>query len=97
MEPDAKVTARRVVVEGRVQGVFFRATAAEVAARLGVRGWIANRADGAVEALLEGPTRAVEEMVAWCNDGPPRAHVDRVTATLVPATGALEFEVRVHP
>ena len=91
------MTARHLVIEGRVQGVFFRASAAEVAAGLGLAGWIANRPDGSVEALVEGPTRAVEEMVAWCNDGPPRAHVERVTATLVPVTGASQFEVRAHP
>ena len=96
-EPGAKPTARHLVIEGRVQGVMYRASAAEVAVRLGLTGWVANRLDGAVEAQVEGPTWAVEEMVAWCNDGPPRAHVERVTVTLVPSTGATRFEVRAHP
>ena len=91
------LTARHVIIEGRVQGVFFRASTAEQAAALGVGGWVANRADGAVEAVFEGPTSAVERMVAWCHDGPPRAHVERVTAVLVPPVGASRFEVRAHP
>lgn len=69
---------RRVVVHGRVQGVFFRDSCRAEAARLGVRGWVRNLRDGGVEAVFEGPAGAVEAAVAWCRHGPPRAVVDSV-------------------
>jgi acylphosphatase len=73
------VTDRRhVLVAGRVQGVFFRASCAREAALLGVRGWVRNIADGRVEAAFEGPAPAVATMVAWCRHGPPGAAIDEV-------------------
>jgi acylphosphatase len=72
------VTARRVVVAGEVQGVFFRDTCARRARAEGVAGWIRNRADGRVEAWFEGRPQAVENMVTWCREGPPRAEVTDV-------------------
>jgi acylphosphatase len=63
------------VVEGRVQGVFFRVTCAREATRLDVRGWVRNTADGRVEAVFEGPEAAVARMVAWSRQGPPGATV----------------------
>ena len=66
---------RRVVVSGEVQGVFFRDSTRREAARRGVSGWVRNRADGAVEAVFEGPESAVGELVEWCRSGPPRADV----------------------
>jgi acylphosphatase len=68
----------RLVIAGRVQGVAFRAHAADEAARLGVSGWVANLADGRVEAVAEGERPAVEAFVAWCRRGPRLAQVDRV-------------------
>lgn len=65
-------------LEGHVQGVFFRQSTKEEADRLGVRGWVRNLDDGAVEALLEGEPEAVEALVAWCHAGPPGARVLRV-------------------
>jgi acylphosphatase len=82
-----------VIVEGRVQGVFFRASCAKRARRLGVSGWVRNRADGAVEAEFEGPSDAVDAIVAWCRRGPPSAQVDGVTVQTVPRTGEAEFIV----
>jgi acylphosphatase len=67
--------AVRVVVEGRVQGVGFRAWAVDEASRRGVRGWVRNRRDGGVEALLIGDTEAVEAMIEACRKGPRSAHV----------------------
>jgi acylphosphatase len=67
-----------VVVSGRVQGVFFRAACAERARALGVTGSIANRPDGAVEAVFEGPREAVAAMIDWCRRGPEHARVDGV-------------------
>jgi acylphosphatase len=68
----------RVLVSGRVQGVFFRASCAERAAALGLSGWIRNVANGDVEAVFEGTEAAVEQIVRWCGEGPPLARVDRV-------------------
>lgn len=66
----------RVVVEGRVQGVAFRAYAVDEARRLRVNGWVRNLADGRVEAEAEGERSALEALVAWCRHGPPAAQVD---------------------
>lgn len=68
----------RLTVAGRVQGVFYRSSAREQAGRLGVTGRIANRPGGKVEAVLEGGREAVEQMIAWCRQGPPAAVVDNV-------------------
>lgn len=71
-------TAVRIVVRGRVQGVFFRVSARDAALQMGVSGWIRNRYDGSVEALLQGPAPAVEAMLDWCRQGPPGAVVKDV-------------------
>jgi acylphosphatase len=76
MALNREVTARRVIVAGLVQGVFFRDTCARRARSEGVAGWVRNRADGRVEAWFEGRPQAVENMVTWCREGPPRAQVD---------------------
>jgi acylphosphatase len=70
------VKAVHVVVRGLVQGVFFRASAREVALGMGLTGWVRNRGDGGVEALIQGPRAAVDAMVDWCLSGPPQARVD---------------------
>jgi acylphosphatase len=72
-----KVRAR-VIVEGRVQGVFFRAHTQEVALGLGLRGWVKNRRDGRVEVLLEGDKAKVDRMIQWCHQGPSGARVTGV-------------------
>lgn len=87
------VVARRVVVHGRVQGVFFRDTCRREATRHGVTGWVRNEPDGTVGALFEGSRDAVEAMLAWCHDGPPRAHVDRVEVTEESPGGMSAFDV----
>lgn len=71
---------RRVVVRGRVQGVGFRWSAAQAADELGVSGWVANRDDGTVEAVVEGADPAVEAMVAWLRTG---SRASRVTGVEV--------------
>lgn len=68
----------RVVVAGRVQGVFFRYSAQELANRLKVLGWVKNRWDGKVEAVFEGERNVVKQMIEWCHKGPPGAHVQSV-------------------
>jgi len=93
--PDPSGAIRvRVVVTGRVQGVFFRDGCREQARALGVRGFVHNRIDGAVEAEFEGPEAAVERMVAWCRTGPPRARVDAVTTERIATIGEPGFRVR---
>jgi acylphosphatase len=70
--------ARRCIVSGRVQGVFFRASAARRARELGLVGHALNRDDGTVEVLAIGPQAEVDAMCAWLEVGPPAARVDRV-------------------
>jgi acylphosphatase len=86
--------ARKVVVTGRVQGVFFRDSARREARRLGVVGWVRNRADGRVEAWFEGPADAVSRLVRWCSDGPRHADVDDVEVSEVEPEGHDRFAIR---
>jgi acylphosphatase len=72
------MTAARFFVEGRVQGVFFRASAREQAESLGLRGYARNLHDGRVEVLAVGDVQAVERMEQWLKHGPPSAHVERL-------------------
>ena len=65
-----------VYVSGLVQGVFFRHETAQMAMRLGVRGWVRNLPDGRVEAVFEGRRKSVEELVEFCRHGPPGAIVE---------------------
>jgi acylphosphatase len=85
---------RRVTVHGRVQGVFFRDSMRERARAHGVSGWVCNRSDGAVEAVLEGPPDAVERVVRFSETGPPRAQVDRVDVSEEEPEGLNGFQVR---
>jgi acylphosphatase len=78
----------RVVVRGRVQGVFLRASFGNVARRLELDGWVRNRPDGAVEAELQGNDDDVEEAIAWCRRGPELARVDSVEISEEPGTPA---------
>ncbi|MGE5268386.1 MAG: acylphosphatase [Thiohalocapsa sp.] len=71
----------RLRISGRVQGVGYRAWAVQTAARLGVRGWVRNRADGSVEALVSGDDGAVAAMIAACHDGPFAARVAGVAVS----------------
>lgn len=67
-----------VVIRGRVQGVGYRAWVAEEAERRNLEGWVRNRRDGSVEAVVAGPEDVVADMVAQCRRGPPLARVDAV-------------------
>lgn len=75
--------AKRLRIEGRVQGVGYRQWMAATAARLGVEGWVRNHPDGMVEALIQGEADAVEEMQRLCRRGPPGAAVALLHETLV--------------
>jgi acylphosphatase len=68
----------RLLIKGRVQGVWYRGWAVENASRMGLDGWVRNRLDGSVEALLSGPRDKVETMIEACRRGPPAARVDRI-------------------
>jgi len=72
-----KVT-RHLHVYGRVQGVFFRESMRQRAMELGITGWVRNRSDGSVEAVVQGSPQNVEEILAWARRGPERARVERV-------------------
>ena len=69
---------RRLVVRGRVQGVFYRESMRQEAARLGVTGWVCNRLDGTVEAVVQGSAEAVEAITRWARRGPEDARVEAV-------------------
>jgi len=85
---------RRVLVHGRVQGVFFRGATQRRARALGVAGWVRNRADGSVEAVFEGARDAVEAALAFCREGPPGARVERVDVREEAPEGLGGFDVR---
>jgi acylphosphatase len=87
-------TARRVRIEGRVQGVFFRDSCRAEAQTRGVAGWVTNEPDGSVSAHLEGEPAAVAEVVAWCHEGPRHAQVERVEKSEASPEGLTGFEVR---
>ena len=90
---DAPV-ARRVTVQGHVQGVFFRDSTQRRAQAAGVAGWVANRPDGMVEAHFEGAPEDVEVLVDYVRRGPRGADVTRVDVRDVPPEGLSGFEVR---
>lgn len=85
---------RRVVVRGRVQGVFFRDTCRREARSRGVSGWAANRADGSVEVVFEGEADAVDQMLAWCRTGPEEASVASVEVEVEQPQQESGFRVR---
>ena len=90
----ADIVRARVVVSGRVQGVFFRAETRREASLLGLSGFVRNTRDGMVEAVFEGDPAMVERAVKWCRRGPSHAHVDSVKVTWEEPTGEIGFGVR---
>jgi len=82
-----------VVVSGRVQGVFFRATCARLAREAGLNGYVRNVPDGRVEAAFEGPDAAVDRLVDWCRRGPERAAVEAVDVIEERPAGETMFRV----
>jgi acylphosphatase len=84
----------RVVVRGRVQGVFFRVETRDRARSLGLSGWVRNAPDGSVEAVFEGDRERIESMLAWCRRGPSHARVDDVQAEWEEPAGEEGFTTR---
>jgi acylphosphatase len=83
-----------LIVRGRVQGVYFRASAQREARRLGLTGWVKNRADGSVEVLAEGEEDQVKDFLAWAQHGPSTARVDKVDTRWRSYTGEFaEFRI----
>lgn len=93
-QPMSDTVRKRVVARGRVQGVFFRYSVRERARAHGVSGWVCNRADGAVEAVLEGPRDAVDRVVRFLETGPSGARVEGTAVNEEEPEGVRGFEVR---
>ena len=86
--------ARRLVISGRVQGVFYRAWTETNARALGLTGWVRNRADGSVEILAQGSEEAIDALVRRCWEGPSRAQVDKINVSNTEEEPATAFTVR---
>ena len=84
----------RLLISGRVQGVFFRDTCRRLAQKNDVSGWVRNLPDGRVEAVFEGPAAAVRELVDWSRRGPRSAEVADVRVAAEPPEGISGFQVR---
>lgn len=85
---------RHLVITGHVQGVNFRFETYRTARSLGAVGWVRNQPDGTVEAEVEGPDDVVDQVVAWCQDGPSAAVVESVEVTDVSPLGETSFEIQ---
>ncbi|WP_298016466.1 acylphosphatase [uncultured Parasphingopyxis sp.] len=86
--------ARRLEIHGRVQGVFYRDWTVKSARELGLAGWVRNRLDGTVEAVVQGEADAVERMIALAQNGPPAANVDRIDVAETTVGAITGFEKR---
>ncbi|MCW5629567.1 MAG: acylphosphatase [Rhodoferax sp.] len=86
---DPETVCQHLFISGHVQGVYFRASLESTARTLQLAGWVRNRRDGRVEAMVQGPAAAVESLVQWCHQGPPAARVDAVQATARPVDPTL--------
>ncbi|KMP10480.1 acylphosphatase [Candidatus Nitromaritima sp. SCGC AAA799-C22] len=87
-------SAVHIVVHGRVQGVFFRASTQSRAVELSLSGWVCNLPDGTVEIHAEGEKEDLARFVEWCRQGPPAAQVSRIDMDWVAAQALNDFEVR---
>ncbi len=94
MSVDAPRIRVRIVVNGQVQGVFFRASARDKANRLNIGGFAMNRPDGSVLIEAEGEPAVVEQFRTWCSRGPSRARVDGLDVTPIPLQGDPTFVTR---
>ncbi len=88
------VICRRLSIRGKVQGVCYRASAQDAALAHGLTGWVRNRLDGSVEAVVQGPSSAVQAFIEWAHRGPPAARVDTVEIEDWSEAGRDGFEFR---
>lgn len=86
-------TAREILCEGKVQGVFFRASTQNQAKSLQLKGWVKNQADGSVLIHAEGKSEAVDILIAWCKVGPEAAIVEQVKVRVTEAKGFEAFTI----
>lgn len=82
------------VVYGKVQGIYFRAYAQAEGNKLGVKGWVKNRADGAVEAVVEGEVEQIKQMLTWLRKGSPGAQVTKMEVKEERPVGEVQFNIR---
>ena len=97
LSPDQPKIAARVLIYGRVQGVFYRASTQEQAQIKQVKGWVRNLPDGRVEALFQGTAATVEAMIQWCHQGPPGARVRKVDVEYEEVQDIQGFEIQYYP
>lgn len=93
--PDAhrEIVRAHVMIQGRVQGVGYRAATWDTAVLLKLKGWVRNRRDGYVEAVFEGSANQVEEMIRWCHRGPPTAQVSDIQVTYESPENLKTFQI----
>lgn len=91
------MAARRLLIEGLVQGVGYRYAFADRANALGLAGWVRNRSNGAVEASVHGPEPALQEIIAWAHQGPRAARVDRVQVAQESEAAPALAQVEIRP
>lgn len=88
------LTQAHVFVTGRVQGVGYRAATWDIALALGLKGWVRNLRHGRVEAVFEGNSTQIQEMLRWCRQGPPAAIVRDVAVDYREPEGFQDFQIR---
>jgi len=87
--------SKHIVISGKVQGVFFRASTRQKAEQIGVNGWVRNTSDGKVEALFEGDEKKVNKLIEWCRHGPNLAEVKEVNIQeKEPTYGYTSFSIK---
>ena len=86
----------RLVIHGRVQGVFFRASTQEEAVRYNLTGWVKNLVNGSVEVVAEGDQQALQEFTKWCQHGPPYAKVSHIDISEEPYAGEFKTFQILH-
>ncbi len=80
----------RLLISGRVQGVWYRASTAQKATAMALKGWVRNLPDGRVEVLVQGEKQSLDALATWCHKGPPNARVDDVIVSQEPSTESLD-------
>jgi acylphosphatase len=95
MEPPSDHVRVHLKINGRVQGVYFRASTVAEAQHLGVTGWVRNRPDGSLETVAEGSRAKIDEFIAWCRHGPSGAQVRQFDVSWQEPTGEFDgFHIR---